>query len=78
MRLPLVVAAAFLLQCAQASGDDHRYKKGEHVELWVNKVCVIVDHGVLVDAGADTSSDAGDDLDLDADERYLFLGWPLC
>lgn len=42
MRLPLVVAAtaAFLLPYVpvQAGTDNHRYKKGEHVELWVNKV----------------------------------------
>jgi hypothetical protein len=40
MRLPLTVAAAaaLILQCAQAGTEDHTYKKGEHVELWVNKV----------------------------------------
>ena len=38
MRLPLGVAAALLLPCVQGGTDDHRYKKGEHVELWVNKV----------------------------------------
>lgn len=38
MRIPLGVAAALLLPCVQGGTDDHRYKKGEHVELWVNKV----------------------------------------
>ena len=40
MRLPFAVAAAaaLILQCADAGTDDHRYKKDEHVELWVNKV----------------------------------------
>lgn len=41
MRLPLVIAAAAAVAVfpnAQAGTDDHRYKKGEHVELWVNKV----------------------------------------
>jgi transmembrane 9 superfamily protein 3 len=41
MRLPLVVvalAAAAVLPFGQAGTYDHRYKKGEHVELWVNKV----------------------------------------
>ena len=41
MRLPLVAiaaTAASLFQTSQAGTDDHRYKKGEHVELWVNKV----------------------------------------
>jgi hypothetical protein len=30
-----------LLACSRASADssDHKYKAGEHVELWVNKVC---------------------------------------
>ena len=32
-------ATALLLQSVQAGTSDHRYKKGEHVELWVNKVC---------------------------------------
>jgi hypothetical protein len=38
--LPLVIvaAAALILQPASAGTSDHRYKKGEHVELWVNKV----------------------------------------
>jgi hypothetical protein len=40
MRLPLVIvaAAALILQPASAGTSDHRYKKEEHVELWVNKV----------------------------------------
>jgi hypothetical protein len=41
MRLPLVftaAVAALVLQISEAGVDDHRYKKGEHVELWVNKV----------------------------------------
>lgn len=38
MRYLLALATALLLPCAQANSDDHRYKKGEHVELWVNKV----------------------------------------
>ena len=36
--LPLAVAVAGLLQYVQAGTYDHRYKKGEHVELWVSKV----------------------------------------
>lgn len=40
MKLPLAVATAvaLLLSYTEAGTDDHRYKKGEHVELWVNKV----------------------------------------
>ena len=42
MRLPLVVTiaavAAALLPATDDGTDDHRYKEGEHVELWVNKV----------------------------------------
>eukprot|EP00529_Nitzschia_sp_RCC80_P017022 CAMPEP_0113459044 /NCGR_PEP_ID=MMETSP0014_2-20120614/10241_1 /TAXON_ID=2857 /ORGANISM="Nitzschia sp." /LENGTH=652 /DNA_ID=CAMNT_0000350599 /DNA_START=23 /DNA_END=1981 /DNA_ORIENTATION=- /assembly_acc=CAM_ASM_000159 len=42
MRLPLVlsvaVAAVLFSPPAHAGTDDHRYKQGEHVELWVNKV----------------------------------------
>lgn len=40
MRLPLVVAAAAALIFPSVDADtkDHRYKSGEHVELWVNKV----------------------------------------
>jgi hypothetical protein len=40
MRLPIAVAAAaaLVLPFAQAGTDDHKYKKLEHVELWVNKV----------------------------------------
>ena len=40
MRVPFTAAAAasLILTCAEASTEDHRYKKGEHVELWVNKV----------------------------------------
>eukprot|EP00980_Cylindrotheca_fusiformis_P013909 scaffold3618_cov129-Cylindrotheca_fusiformis.AAC.9 len=40
MRLPLVVvaAAALIIHPASAGTGDHKYKKGEHVELWVNKV----------------------------------------
>lgn len=40
MKIPLVLTAlaALLCQSVNASTDDHRYKKGEHVELWVNKV----------------------------------------
>jgi hypothetical protein len=43
MRLPLAVAAtaALVLQVADAGTDDHKYKKDEHVELWVNKVCCV-------------------------------------
>jgi hypothetical protein len=43
MRLPLAVAAtaALVLKAADAGTDDHRYKKAEHVELWVNKVCCV-------------------------------------
>lgn len=38
MRLPLAFATVALLPFAQAGTDGHTYKKGEHVELWVNKV----------------------------------------
>ena len=40
MRLPLVVAAAAALIFPSVEADtlDHKYKKDEHVELWVNKV----------------------------------------
>jgi hypothetical protein len=41
VRLPLALAvavAAALLPSILAGTDDHRYKNGEHVELWVNKV----------------------------------------
>ncbi|CAJ1961673.1 unnamed protein product [Cylindrotheca closterium] len=40
MRLPLVVAAAaaLIFPSVEADNVDHRYKKDEHVELWVNKV----------------------------------------
>lgn len=32
------VVVAALVSTAHGSTDDHRYKDGEHVELWVNKV----------------------------------------
>lgn len=40
MKLPLLAAAvaALVSQIAEADTSDHRYKKGEHIELWVNKV----------------------------------------
>jgi hypothetical protein len=41
MRLPRIVAAvttASLLLSVDGHSYDHRYTKGEHVELWVNKV----------------------------------------
>ena len=41
MRLPLTVVAAvaaLIIPGTLAGTDDHVYKKGEHVELWVNKV----------------------------------------
>ena len=39
MRLPLAIAAAALiLQVSEAGTDNHRYKEGDHIELWVNKV----------------------------------------
>ena len=41
MRLPLTVVAAvaaLIIPGTLAGTDDHGYKKGEHVELWVNKV----------------------------------------
>jgi hypothetical protein len=40
MRLVFVAAAAtaLILQTVQADTSDHKYTKGEHVELWVNKV----------------------------------------
>jgi len=44
MRLSLIFAAAALaiaasfLQASEAGSTDHKYKKGEHIELWVNKV----------------------------------------
>jgi transmembrane 9 superfamily protein 3 len=40
MRLSFVAAAAnaLILQSVQADTSDHKYTKGEHVELWVNKV----------------------------------------
>jgi len=48
MKLPLAfaAAAALIFQCAEAGTDDHRYKKGEHVELWVNKVRTLVVRGL--------------------------------
>ena len=53
--LPLAVAVAGLLQYVQAGTYDHRYKKGEHVELWVSKVRGR-NHGddwvIFVDAGS--------------------------
>ena len=38
------IVAAFALAAACVSGStlDHRYKDGEHVELWVNKVGHII------------------------------------
>ena len=43
MRLPLVITvaaavAASVFQVSEAGTTDHRYKKDEHIELWVNKV----------------------------------------
>jgi hypothetical protein len=40
MRLSFVAAAAtaLILQSVQADTSNHKYKKEEHVELWVNKV----------------------------------------
>lgn len=40
MKLPLLVAAVAALasQIAEADTSNHRYKKDEHIELWVNKV----------------------------------------
>jgi len=40
MRLSLFVAAvaAFVAQTTEADTTDHKYKKDEHIELWVNKV----------------------------------------
>ena len=39
MRLPLAIAAAALtLQVAECGTDNHKYKEGDHIELWVNKV----------------------------------------
>lgn len=48
MKLPLaLVASAAALLCqtvtVNAGTDDHKYKKGEHIELWVSKVgCAVV------------------------------------
>lgn len=40
MKLSLLVAAVavFVFQTVEAGTSDHRYKKDEHIELWVNKV----------------------------------------
>ena len=42
MRVPLVLVAVAtatsFFQESQAGTSDHRYKKDEHIELWVNKV----------------------------------------
>ncbi|MGK3746917.1 MAG: hypothetical protein ACI8RD_009415 [Bacillariaceae sp.] len=43
MRLPLIITAAVaasVFQASEASTTDHRYKKDEHIELWVNKVSI--------------------------------------
>ena len=37
MKLSLLIAAVAAL-CVQADTTDHKYKKEEHIELWVNKV----------------------------------------
>ena len=37
MKLSLLIAAVAAL-CVQADTTDHKYKKDEHIELWVNKV----------------------------------------
>ena len=37
MKLSLLLAAVAAL-CVQADTTDHKYKKDEHIELWVNKV----------------------------------------
>lgn len=48
MRLPLLIAAAItasVFHASEAGTTDHRYKKDEHIELWVNKVsfgCVVI------------------------------------
>ena len=34
----VMVPALLLVRCVDAGTSDHRYKNGEHVELWVNKV----------------------------------------
>ena len=48
MRLPLVITvaavAASVLQVSEAGTTDHRYKKDEHIELWVNKVSFLNVH----------------------------------
>lgn len=37
MKLSLLIAAVAAL-CVEADTTDHKYKKEEHIELWVNKV----------------------------------------
>jgi hypothetical protein len=48
MRLPLVITiaavAASVFQVSEAGTTDHRYKKDEHIELWVNKVSFLNVH----------------------------------
>ena len=44
MRLSLLAAAvaALVAQTTEADTSDHKYKKDEHIELWVNKVGSVV------------------------------------
>jgi hypothetical protein len=40
--LATVITVCLLPRGGDAVSSDHRYKAGEHVELWVNKVCLCV------------------------------------
>lgn len=37
-----LMLAWLVLSTVEAGTSDHMYKSGEHVELWVNKVCIYV------------------------------------
>mmetsp|Transcript_12522 Transcript_12522/g.29046 ORF Transcript_12522/g.29046 Transcript_12522/m.29046 type:complete len:81 (+) Transcript_12522:56-298(+) len=45
MRVASLFLSLSIVGVCQADTSDHRYKKGEHVELWVNKVGMRVRFG---------------------------------